>query len=196
MKVIKWVAVVVLALALTEGARAAEMKVAVVNAGALLKQYYKTARADAQFQDQVEEFGAERDKLLAEHRRLKKEFEQLRAESQSKAFSEDARDKRKVQAEEKLTQVVEYENNIRDLAQSRRKQLEDDGRRMQKKLLGEIQDIVQAYAKTNGFALVLDSSGPASSALPTVLFADEKLDITDAVLKILNAGKDAATEKR
>ena len=174
---------------------AGELKIAVVNASRLLKEYHKTELADAHIQEQVDDFSAERDKLLAEHRRLKKEFEDLRAEGESKALSEEARGKKKELAEGKLTEVMEYESNIRDMAVSRRKQLEDEGRRMHLRLLGEIHDVVANYAKTNGFTLVLDSSGQVASGFQAVMFADEAMDITEPLLKVLNANKPEGAAK-
>jgi len=55
--------------------------------------------------------------------------------------------------------------------------------------------VVVGYAKTNGFSLVLDSSGQVASGFEAVLFADEKLDITEPVLKVLNANKPEGAAK-
>ena len=180
----------VLAAALVAGwAGAAEVKIAVVDAGRLLKRYHRTALAESHMQAQVEDFTAERDKLLAEHKRLKGEFETLRTEAGNKALTDEAREKKKEQAEDKLSEVVAYENNIREKAMSRRKQLEGESRRMQLELVKAIRAAVQAYAEKQGYTLVLDSSGLLANGFEGVLYSDPKMDITDEVLKNLNAGQ-------
>ena len=191
MKRMGYLSAMVLAGALTLPAQAGETKIAVVDATRLLKQYYKTELADSQMQTQVEDFTSERDKLLAEHKRLKKEFEQLRAEAQDRALSDEARDKKKEQAEDKLTEVITYEDSIRDKATSRRKQLEGEGRRMQQELVKSIRGAVQTYARKNGYNLVLDSSGMLANGFEGVVFSDEKMDVTEDVLKVLNADRPA-----
>jgi outer membrane protein len=167
----------------------AEIKIAVVDAGRLLKEYHKTELADSQIQEQIEEFTAERDKLMTEHRQLKKDFEALRVESRSRALSEDARERKREQAEEKLVAVMEQENEIRETALSRKQQLEDESRRMHKRLVDEIRAVVRTYAQETGCTLVLDSSGLVASGFPEVLFHDPALDVTAEVLKRLNAGR-------
>jgi outer membrane protein len=176
------------------GARAADLKVAVVDASRLLKEYHKTELAESHMQAQVENFSAERDKLLAEHKRLKGEFEALRAEGQNKALSDEARDKKKEQAEDKLSEVIKYEDSIRDKALNRRKQLEGESRRMQVELVKAIRAAVRTCAEKDGYTLVLDTSGLLANGFESVLFSDGKLDITDEVLKVLNAEKPAKDE--
>jgi len=186
---------VILAVGLVSGyAWAAEMKVAVVDASRLLKEYHKTELAESHMQEQVEDFTSERDKLLAEHKRLKGEFEALRTEGQNKALSEEAREKKKEQAEDKLSDVIAYESSIRDKALSRRKQLEGESRRMQLELVKAIRAAVRTTAEQGGYTLVLDTSGLLANGFEGVLYADGKMDITDEVLKSLNADKPAKAE--
>ena len=181
-------------LGIAGGAGGAEVKIAVVNAGRVMKEYYKTEQADAHIQEQAEEYSAEQDKLMVEYRKLKQEFESLRTETQNKALSEEARDKKKEAAENKLSEVMEYENTIRENTGNRRKQLEDEGRRLHKKLVNEIQDAVRSVAEKGGYGLVLDATGLVASGFPEVLYHDPKMEITDQVLTILNASRPQGAE--
>ncbi len=174
--------------------QAGELKIAVVDGNRLLKGYYKTELADQHMQQQLEDFQAERDKLLAEHKKLKQEFEALRAETDNKALTDEAREKKKEQAEDKLTQVIDYENSIREKAASRKKQIEGEGRKIQSELAKAIRGAVKAQAEKGGYTLVLDQSGLLANGLESVLYVEQTLDITDAVLKMLNADKPAGKE--
>lgn len=175
-------------------AGAAELKVAVVDTARILKEYYKTDLAEAHIQRQIDDFSAERDKLMAQHKRLKQEFEALRAETSNKALTEEAREKKKELAEEKLTAVIEFENTIRDRAANRKKELEGEGRKIQGELAKSIKTAITGCSEKNGYTLVLADGGLLGNGLESVLYADPKMDITDEVLKILNADKPAAKE--
>jgi len=175
-------------------AGAGEVKIAVVNGNRLLKEYYKTELADTHIQQQVDDFTAERDKLLAEHKKMKQEFEALRAESQNKALTEEARDKKRELAETKLSEVIEYENSIRDKAATRKKQIEGEGRKIHAELGSAIKEAVKVCADKGGYTLVLEAGGLLANGLESVLYAEPKMDITSDVVKLLNADKPAGKE--
>lgn len=172
-------------------AGAAELKVAVVDTARILKEYYKTELAEAHIQQQLDDFSAERDKLVAQHKKLKQEFESMRAEAQNKALTEEAREKKKEQAEEKLTAVVEFENIIREKAATRKKELEGEGRKIQGELAKAIKAAITECSQKGGYTLVLADGALLGNGLESVLYVDPKMDITDEVLKILNADKPA-----
>ena len=173
---------------------AGETKIAVVNGSRVLKEYYKTELADTHIQQQLGDFSAERDTLLAEHKRLKQDFESLRAEAQNKALTDEARDKKREQAEEKLAAVIEYEGTIRDKAASRKKQIEGEGRKIHGELAKAVKSAAQACAKKGGYNMVLESGGMLANGLEPVLYADPAVDITDEVIRLLNAGRQESKE--
>lgn len=175
-------------------AGAADLKIAVVDTSRILKEYYKTELAEAHIQQQIDDFTAERDKLMAQHKKLKQEFETLRAETQNKALTEEAREKKKELAEEKLTAVIEFENTIRDKAASRKKELDGEGRKIQGELAKSIKAAIATCSQKGGYSLVLADGGLLGNGLESVLYVDPKMDITDEALKILNADKPAAKE--
>jgi Skp family chaperone for outer membrane proteins len=175
-------------------AGAAELKIAVVDTARILKEYYKTELAEAHIQQQLDDFSAERDKLMAQHKKMKQEFETLRAEAQNKALTEEAREKKKELAEEKLTTVIDFENTIRDKAATRKKELEGEGRKIQGELAKSIKAAITACSQKGHYTLVLADGGLLGNGLESVLYVDPLMDITDEVLKILNADKVAAKE--
>ena len=175
-------------------AQAGDVKIATVDGGRLLKGYYKTGLAEQHMQQQFDDFRAERDKLMAEHKKLKQQFETLRAEADNKALTEEAREKKKEQAEERLAQVIEYENTINDKAASRKKQIEDEGRKIQGELAKSIRTAVKVVSVKAGYTFVLEQSGLLANGLESVLYSDPKVDITDEVMTALNADKPAGKE--
>lgn len=184
--------IVVLACLVAGAGVAAELKVGVVDTMRILKEYYKTDLAERHVQQQMDDYSAERDKLLAQHKKMKQEFEALRAESENKALTEEAREKKKEQAEEKLTAVMAFENSIRDKVASRKRELESEGRKIQGELGRAIKEAIRTVSEKNGCTLVLSQGGLLANGLESVLYADPKMDLTDDVLKVLNADKTAA----
>ena len=62
-------------------------------------------------------------------------------------------------------------------------------KRVRDKLVEEIKTTISTYAKTQGFTAVLDASGENLNGVPSVLHYDARLDITTAVVDLLNTGK-------
>ena len=59
---------------------------------------------------------------------------------------------------------------------------------MRDRILGEIKIAVNAKAKTEGYALVLDSAAETVNGTLTVVYNNGENDMTDAILSQLNAG--------
>ncbi len=168
-------------------ARAAEPRLAFIDLDRVFNEYSKTKTADAQLKAQADEFNAERKELIAEYEKLQEEFNKLRDAAQNPALNVDAAEQKKSEAEDKLVEIREYESKIRRFDESRRKQLDDQSRRMRKNIVEEMRKIIEEYARTQGFIAVMDSSGQSLNGVESLLYVDPKYDITDAILDQLNA---------
>jgi len=168
-------------------ARAAEPRLAFIDLDRVFNEYSKTKTADAQLKAQADEFNAERKELIAEYEKLQEEFNKLRDAAQNPALNVDAAEQKKSEAEDKLVEIREYERKIRRFDESRRKQLDDQSRRMRKNIVEEMRKIIEEYARTQGFIAVMDSSGQSLNGVESLLYVDPKYDITDAILDQLNA---------
>ncbi len=178
-----------LALALSTGAWAADQQIVFVNLDRAFTEYYKTKLADTQLKEQAEDFNGERKKLVDEYEKLQADFTAVRDEAQNTALSDDVRAEKRNLAEEKLVDVRECESKIRRFDESRRKQLDDQSRRMRKRIVDEIRATLESYARTQGYQAVIDSSGQSFNGVELILYTDAKIDITDALLGLLNKGQ-------
>jgi outer membrane protein len=188
----KRIAVVAVWLALAVGAQAqlvGDMRIAFIDLDRVFNEFYKTKLADAQLQEMAEEFNADRRKLIEEYEEMNERFNNAREAAQDTALSEDARNRNRNEAEELLIEIRDFESRIQRFDQSRRKQLEDQGRRMRTRIVGEIREEIQTYSRTQGFLAVIDASGQTANAVETVLYVDNRVDISDAMLNILNKGR-------
>ena len=192
----KWAGLLVVAvMALsTVAARAADERIMFVDLDKAFNEFYKTKLADAQLKDQAEEFKAERKKLVESFKELQDTFNDARDKAQNTALSEDVRNQKRAEAEEKLVEIREQESKIRRYDETKQRQLDEQSKRMRKRLVDEIQEVIGGYARQQGYTAVIDSSGASLNGVSAVLFVDAKNDLTTVVIDLLNKGKAAESD--
>ena len=166
-----------------------EIRIASVDLDKAFNEFYKTKLADAQLKQQAEEFKTERKKHVDEFKRMQDDFDTLREEAQNTALNEEDRAQKKAEAEEKLVESREQESKIRRFDESRQKQLDEQSRRMETRLVDEIQEAVRTLARKENLSLVLDTSAKSRNGIPVVAYTDGKRDITNLLIDELNKGK-------
>jgi outer membrane protein len=164
----------------------AELKIAFVDLDKVFTEFNKTKRADLKLKDQAQEFNDERKELIDDYQKLEEAFNAIRDDAQNTALSEEARNKRRDEAEEKLVEMREFKSRIRRFDETRRKQLDDQTKRMRRELVEEITSAITVYARDEGFATVLDSSGQSLNGVPSILYVDNRYDITEKLIDRLN----------
>lgn len=186
----KWYLIALMGAFLASGsAQAQDLRIVFINLDRVFNEFYKTQLADAQLKEKAEEFNAERLQLVTEYEGLNERFNAAREEAQDTALSESVRNQRRNEAEELLMEIREFEGRIQNFDQTRRQQLEEQGRRMRTRIVDEIQEEVRRYARGHGYQAVIDSSGQSLNAIESVLYVDVRLDISEAILDILNKGR-------
>ena len=180
-----------LACAALGGAQAAETHIVFVNMDRIFNEFFKTRLADTQLKEQAAQVMDERKKLQTDFEKLQAEFNKLRDDAQNTALTEEVRTQRRTAAEEKLVEVRDYEGKIRRFDDTRRKQMEDQSRRMRKRIVDEIRDTIQTYARNQMYSAVLDVSGQTLNGIETVLYTEPRMDITGEIIDVLNRGRPA-----
>ncbi len=175
---------------IVSAAQAAGLSLAFVDMDRVFSEYYRTKLADAQLKEQADKFTEERDRLVQKLKDLREEFNRARTAAQDTSLSAEARKAKQDEAEKLLVQIREEESNLREFEQTRQKQLTDQGRRMRNRIVDQIREAVEEYARTQGFSAVLDYSGDSMNGVPVVLYVDRSVDITDEVIEILNKGSE------
>jgi outer membrane protein len=163
-------------------------RVVFVDLEKVFKEYHKTKTADAELKKQADGFKEERKALIDSYRKLQDSFNAVRDEAQDTALNDDARTRKRTEAEEKLVEMREAESKIRRFDESKQKQLDEQSKRMRKTIVEEIREQLNAHSIGKGYSLVIDGSGETLNGEPVVLYSDGKLDITKEVLELLNAG--------
>jgi len=174
---------------LPQASIAADQNIVFIDLDRAFTDFYKTKLADAQLKEQADEFNDERRQLVDGFEKLQEDFNTLREESQNPALSEEARTESRNKAEDMLIELRDYESRIRRFDESRRKQLDDQSRRMRKRIVDEILQALQNHARVEGYDAVIDTSAQSLNGVEAVLYVDAKLDITDDILNVLNKGR-------
>ena len=166
---------------------AAELKLATVDMRKTFEGYWKTKRTEADLKDKATGF-EQKFKTMAEDRQKAIETHQKMVSNASDpALSPEEREKRKKLIEAKVIEIREIEQALQQFDRSSRETLNTQRRNVTEKLTAEIRDVISAKSKAAGYAMVFDSSGMSGPFAPIVIYHNNQSDLTEEVLKQLNA---------
>ncbi len=164
----------------------AEVEIRVADLEKVFEQYIKKIQAEAALKEQAERFNLERQELVKQGQALNDQYNKLRDEAQDPALSDDAREAKQSQAEDLLGQLQEFQQRLKTFDDEKRRLLDEQSKRMRRTLVREIRDEVKKYAEQEGIDLVIDISGNTLNMEPVILYADDRLDITNRLIERLN----------
>ncbi len=167
---------------LMTGAVSAEQKIAVVNVAKLLEFFPSAIDADAELKIAAAEATAETKKMRETLIGLREKFLLARDESRIKSLSPTARQKKEKAAEDILMQFKQLEIKLPKTLQARKRSLSELRSVKTGSVMAEVGELVEAYAKIEGFDMVVDSSGSPPRGIGLVLYANDKVDITSALI--------------
>ncbi len=170
---------------------AADVKIGVVDLSKAFTEYYKTKEAEETLNERKGTFQKERQDMMTDYQKMVDETQKLRQAAEDKTLSEAARTEKQKAFETKVQDVRNQENKIRGFEQQRGHQLDDQFMRMRKGIVDEINKAVQDFGAKEKFNLILDKSAAGVSQTPVLLYSQDLRDITDDVIKVINASKPA-----
>ena len=179
--------VLVCAMLATAALSAAE-KTGYINMETVFNEYYKTINENITFENNRKAFVDGMDVLRTEYQASAKEFQKCKADAENELLTTDARSAAASRAkllqgrlEQKQDEIMEYrENGLREI--------ESKQQNVTNALADELATLVRKYAADNGYTLVFEVSGRTFSRVPAVLVYPKGSEITDAVIKVINAG--------
>ena len=192
---------VMLLLAMFSGLQAAAPRgerIAVVNMEMVFRQYYKSRIAADTLRQQSEVYRnyimAEQDKL----REVEKEMNTARDASQNLALSAEEREAKKQLFASREQELAQKRAALNRYMLERNRTLSNVEKSKRTEILGDIRAEAAKQAVSGGYTFVLDSSGMTTSGIPAVIYAAPAADLTDRILKALNATAvpDKETEKK
>ncbi|MFN7141710.1 MAG: OmpH family outer membrane protein, partial [Limisphaerales bacterium] len=123
------------------------------------------------------------------------EWKKLIDRANDQAVSAAERDKSKQAAERKLLELRQQEETLKQFQASARTKLGEKHRRKRDQILDEIRTLINTRAKAAGYSLVIDTASESINSTPIVLYTSGENDLTDSILKELNAAAPASVLK-
>jgi outer membrane protein len=179
---------VVLLLTFLSGSAVAQTKIATVNLKTLFDNYYKTKLAQAAIQERASELDKDYRSMADDLQKGSAEYKKLLESVDDPAISTEERAKRKQAAADKLKQLQESKTAMEQFERQAQSTISDQRMRMRNDILAEIKKAVADKATAGDCTLVLDTAAQTVDETPVIVFSGGENDLTDEVLKQLNAG--------
>lgn len=173
----------VLALA---GSSLAEEKIVFIDLERAFNEFYKTQLAKSKVEVQQQDIEAERKIMVDEVTTINNEVDTLRKDARDTTLTEEIRDSKRLQYEEKLLDLRAKQKELDEFTERRQQQLQAQVARMSQTIMDEIRQEVVLFAKTEGFSAVVDSSA-RRAAIGVFIYTHPDVDITDVILSQLNS---------
>ena len=180
-----------LALALTfatAGARAAELKIAVIDMQKTFEEYEKTKTIEIKLNQQMEVFKEYSNQLNQQYQNLRKQYESARDDSQNIAYSDAERENKRQKAQQLYESLKLKEQEMTSYSESRKTQIRDMYTKLRDEVVAEIRKAVHNKAVLEGYTIVLDQSGESLNDVGFVIYVQPGLDITGEIIQDLNRG--------
>jgi outer membrane protein len=141
---------------------AAGDKIGYVDLARVFDEYQKTKEFDKTLETKGASKQGDREKMVAEVKRLRDEAELLNAK---------AKDDKQAAIDEKIKQLQDFDRTTRDALRKERDAMVRD-------ILKEIETVIQDYGKAQGYSFIFNDR--------VLVFKNESADLTAQVIKTLN----------
>lgn len=174
----------------------AQYRIATIDLNRVFTNYWKTRQAQVAIDERKADVEKTDKDMLATFNKAKADYQKMLDSVNDPAVSAEEKDRRKRAAEDKLADLKEQDENIAQFERGSRTELEDQYTRTRNNIVSDIRTVVTAKAKNDGYTLVIDTQAQSINATPVVLYcAPGDNDITDAIIKQINAGAPVDTSK-
>ncbi|VVM07907.1 OmpH family outer membrane protein [Methylacidimicrobium tartarophylax] len=173
-------------------AGAQQLKIATFDFQKAFSEYYKTKDAEAELQARVATFKKEDQERTNDYRKLAEEAQKLQDGAQDKTLSEGARQERLKAFQTKVQEVQNLQRAIQEFRSTRGRELEERSQRMRQGLIDEITKFVLEAGAKGKYTMVIDKTGRSMTGTPILLYTQDLPDITEEVVRAINATKGAA----
>jgi len=169
-------------------------RIVLVDLNRVFIEYYKTPIASAKLKETIESYNKEQEELRTQLRKGIDELTKLREEQEKTEYTPEVREQKKKAVQEKLSETQKAQRDLEEYQHSHQQILDQQRDRMRQTILGEIKDVISKEAKDAGYTLVFDKSGNTLNGIPTVVYSQDSMDITDDIIKKLNKNQPKTTE--
>jgi len=169
-KIVVIIALSISIVACNKPAEVKEVKTAYVDTSVLMKEYTATKDLDAKYKAKGEEKGRQ---LQAEIDRFKQEASNFQAQAQANG---------QAWAQQKGAELQRREQQLAQAQQALSQQLQQEGGTEMDSLVSNVKKTIKTYGKEKGYAYIYGTGDSNAS----ILYAEDKYDITKEIIKLLN----------
>jgi outer membrane protein len=177
-KALALIAISISLIACEKAAEVKEVKTAYVDTSELMKQYTEAKDLEAKYKAQAEEKGRQ---LEAEINRFKQEAASFQSQAQANG---------QAWAQQKGAELQKREQQLGYAQQALSQQLQQESGKEMDSLVSGVKKFIKTYGKEKGYAYIYGTGDAA-----TILYAEDKFDITKEIIKALNDKYKAAAPK-
>lgn len=159
----------ILAVSCNQTAEVKEVKTAYVDTSVLMKEYTEAKDLEAKYKAQAEEKGRQ---LQAEITRFKQDAANFQSQAQANGQQ---------WAQQRGAELQKREQQLGYAQQALSQQLQQESGVEMDSLISGVKKFIKDYGKKNGYAYIYGTGDAA-----TVLYAEDKYDITKEIIKELN----------
>lgn len=174
-------------LALGDAPAFGQAKIATVDLKKLFENYYKTKLATADVQQRADELDKDYASMATDLKKRTADYQTMLDSANDQAVSDEERGRRQQAADADLQQLQQSKAAIDQFERQAQITISDQRQRMRDDILQEIKKAVADKAKAAGDTIVFDVSAETVNGTPAILYCAGDNDLTDGVLKELNA---------
>jgi len=171
-----------------------QLTILTVSINGAADQYYKVQEFLGEVQENQSQAQEKVAALNEEGKVLEQEFKKLVEQAQSDILTEEARKEAEADAQAKREEIMEKQNQIRSFVQNVQQSMSAREQTQMRVFTKEITDVIDEIAAERNATIVLDISGASRNGLPTVIYRDSAIDITEEVVERINADRPAEEE--
>ena len=174
----------------------AEYRIATVDLGRVFTNYWKTKQAQIAIDEHRQDIEKTGKDMLTTFNKSKEDYQKMVDSMNDPAVSSQERDKRKKTADDKLKDLKDQDEALAQFDRASRASLEEQLKRTRDNIVADIRVTITAKAKSDGYTLVIDTASQSANGTPVILYSvPGDNDITDAVIKQINAGAPVDVQK-
>ncbi|MBR6470676.1 MAG: OmpH family outer membrane protein [Victivallales bacterium] len=169
----------------------AQERFAYVNMETVFNEYYKTVNENINIENLRKQYMDGFNLLRDEFQASLAEYQKALADADNELLSDEVRENARNKAQLLEGRLQQKQEEIMRYRQDGLGEIEERQQLIVEKLAQELTEQVRKYAEVQGYTTVLEVSGKSLNRVPMVIAYPKEQEITDAIVKLVNAGHEA-----
>jgi len=193
--ILRFIKTTAVLLAFQSIALAQQLKIATVDMEKLFNDYDRTNEVQKDVNIERAHIQKDNNKRLADIRQIDDEMQKIREELKSENVGAKKTKDLNAKASELQQDGIHKERERTEFLNRRNKALTEKMQKQMRSIIVEINQAVSERAKSDDYDYIFDKSGNTKQGTPFILFSKEMADLTEVVLKDMNANAAAKSGK-